>query len=104
MNIVIWDALLYHESRFYSAHPEMYRAFAGLNRVPELDANIRLIFRMNQFVPEQFWKLEDVENHAQDTALVDVDQIGLDALRRAGFTAKVRFVEPFRVVYLERNR
>ena len=62
---------------------------------------VRIQRNSSQYSPLQFWRLDDLKQHAAETALIDPAPETLEALQRAGFQVTVRsYSKPLEVVYL----
>ena len=93
------NSMLHIEAKHYSRHPDEVALLVfpeGKDEIPTSRVQVNL----GQYSPMQFWKLDDLKKHAAETALVDPTPETLDALKKAGVQAKVRYEKPLRVVYL----
>ena len=98
--ILFDNPMLHLEAAHYSRHPEeciLLLAAKGKEDAP----TARVQENLSQFSPLQFWRLDDLKTHAQETALVDPSPETLEAIRQAGFQVAVRFPKPLEVVYLQ---
>ncbi len=86
----------YVEARYYSKHPEEYALLTPLDH-----GNLHETMILAQYHPMQFWTLEDLKNHARETALIAPLPSDLDTLKQAGFQTTIRFTKPLEVVYFE---
>ena len=86
----------YIEARHYSKHPEEYALAAPLDA-----GNLHEILTLAPYHSLQLWTLEDLRNHARETALIAPLPSNLETLKQAGFQTTIRFTKPFEVVYLE---
>ena len=86
----------YAEARHYSRHPEEYALLTSLDH-----GNLHETMILAQYHAMQFWTLEDLRNHARETALISPLPSDLDTLKQAGFQTTIRFTKPLMVVYFE---
>ena len=49
----------------------------------------------------QIWSLNDLRNHARETAWIEPKPAQLEAMKQAGYKVDVRFSGPMEVVYLQ---
>ena len=98
--IVFPGGTLYLEAEYYSKHRKEYALLMGTNEVPGF-SKTGLMLNLAPYYPLQFWKLDDLKQHARETALISPAPETLDALGQAGFKVVVRFSEPLKVVYLQ---
>ncbi|MGC2108197.1 MAG: glycosyltransferase family 39 protein [Candidatus Korobacteraceae bacterium] len=85
-----WEA--YHSSK----HPEQYTFLASMD-----SGDLRLTDNFSRYVPVQVWTMDDLKNHARETALILPHQRLLNYLKQAGFQVEVRSSSPVLVVYLK---
>jgi len=93
--IVLSSTTLYLEAQFYSKHPEKYRFLASD------DPRYRIPVYFADYYPLKIWSLNDLKVHGRATAQILPQPDTLDAMKKAGFLANVRFTGPIPVVYYQ---
>jgi Dolichyl-phosphate-mannose-protein mannosyltransferase len=91
--------MLHLEAQYYSKRPE--GCILLLPSSGKLLPPVREELVLAQFHPMQFWKLDDLKQHARETALIDPQPETVEAMRQAGFQVTVRFSSPVRVLYFQ---
>jgi uncharacterized membrane protein len=104
--LVFSGPLLFLEAQQYSAHPEQcvlllpsdfnQQAKAG----PDPYLHQRLELNLSQYYPMQFWTLDDLRRHQEQSALIEPDENTLKELYGAGIFAHTRFSDQVKVYYL----
>jgi len=56
---------------------------------------------LSHYYPLQFWQTSQLQEHAQQVALIKPTPDVLQIMEQAGLDTKVRFSQPVRVVYLQ---
>ncbi len=98
--IVFNNPMLHLEAAHYSRHPDeviLLLASDGTEDVP----TVRVQANLSHYSPMRLWKLDDVKQHAGETALIDPAPETVEALRQAGVQVDVRSSGPIEVVYLQ---
>lgn len=93
--ILVSGNFLFREAHYYSRHPEQYRYMEpddDLYRIPDYFA---------QYYSLKTWSLNDIKEHARETAVILPAPKVLDALKQAGYTPITRFTDPIGVVYFQ---
>jgi Dolichyl-phosphate-mannose-protein mannosyltransferase len=107
--IVFSNPLLFLEAQYYSNHPERcflllppdFTPQVGPRRTtPDPYLHQRLELNLSQYYPMQFWRIDDLRNHAAEAALIEPPPDILSQVKQAGFTVEMRFSMPPTVVYL----
>ncbi len=91
--------MLHMEAQFYSQRPQdcvVLLPFGNWPTAPTLRQELNLA----QYYPLQFWKLDELKEHAREAALIDPRAETIAAMREAGFQVELRYAEPIWVVYL----
>jgi len=60
----------------------------------------RLELNLSQYYPMQFWRIDDLRNHAAEAALIEPPPDILSQVKQAGFNVEVRLSKPLTVAYL----
>ncbi len=98
--ILFNNSMLHLEAAHYSRHPDeviLLLAPKGTADIP----TARIQVNLSEYSPLQFWRLDDLKKHLQETALVDPTPETLEALKQAGIQVDVRFSKPLEVVYMQ---
>jgi mannosyltransferase len=98
--ILFHDSLLHLEAKHYSQHPDdiiLLLEADGTEEAPSTQVQVNL----SHYSPLQLWKLNDLKEHARETALVDPVPQTVEAMKQAGFQVAVRFSRPMEVVYFQ---
>jgi len=91
---------LYIFAQYYSKHPEQCILLLP-PRIGRGWSTTGLAVNLAPYYPMQFWKLDDLKQHARETALIWPAQGTLDAMEQAGFKVERRFFGPIEVTYLQ---
>ena len=86
----------YLEARHYSKHPEQYAYLASLD-----SGDLHQTMALARYYPMHFWTLEDLKEHARETALVAPYPRIVETLKQAGFQLEVQSSMPLQVFYLQ---
>jgi hypothetical protein len=97
--ILFDNPMLHLEATHYSRRPEDCILLLKDDPVADLPT-ARVQVNLSQYSPLRFWRLDDLKQHAQETALVDPSPTTLEAIRRAGLQVVVRYSKPLELVYL----
>jgi hypothetical protein len=92
--------MLYFPAHFYSPHPESYVLLIGSEKDLETTNTLRYVYALRRFYPTEAWNLEDLRQHAQETALIEPTAADLAMLANAGFQTRIPYAEPLRVAYV----
>jgi hypothetical protein len=92
--------MLYFPAHFYSPHPESYVLLIGSEKDLEATNTLRYVYALRRFYPTEAWNLEDLRQHAQETALIEPTAEDLAMLANAGFQTRIPYAEPLRVAYV----
>ncbi len=95
--ILFHDSLLHLEAKHYSRHAGEVYLLLGPSGPETPTARVQV--NLSRYSPLQFWKLDDLKQHAQETAVIDPDPELVEAMKRAGFAPTVRFPKPVQVMY-----
>jgi uncharacterized membrane protein len=113
--IVFSSPLLFIEAQYYAEHPEQcilllpagYIEGAEQRREPTDDVvhdasmgSYALEVGLSHYYPLQFWRIDDLKNHAADVALVEPTRETLNQVRDAGLTPVVQSSKTLAVAYL----
>jgi hypothetical protein len=80
---------LYLDTAYYSRHPSECILLKGYGGFMD-----ELSFNLAAYYPLRIWTLDDLRQHARETALIEPRPEVLDALRQAGFQIEVRYPKP----------
>lgn len=92
--------MLYFPAHFYSPHPESYVLLIDSEKDLETSNTLRYVYALRRFYPTEAWNLEDLRQHAHETALIEPSSADLAMLANAGFHTKIPYSQPLRVAYL----
>ncbi|HEY6342377.1 MAG TPA: glycosyltransferase family 39 protein [Bryobacteraceae bacterium] len=92
--------MLYFPSHFYSPHPESYVLLISSEKDLETSNTLRYVYALRRFYPTEAWNLEDLRQHAQETALIEPSAADLAMLANAGFQTRIPYAQPLRIAYL----
>ena len=98
--ILLNNPMLHMEASHYSRYPEEIILMLRSDGDEDLPT-VRVQVNLSHYSPMRLWKLNDLEQHAAETALIDPTTETVEALKRAGFDVKFRFSGPLPVVYLQ---
>jgi Dolichyl-phosphate-mannose-protein mannosyltransferase len=107
---VFSDPFQFLEAQYYSRYPgqcilllpaEFQQKVTPGRTSPDPYMHQRVEVLLSQYYPLQFWRLDQLRGHAQETALIKPTPEVLDAMKQAGLKEEVRFSQPVRVVYLQ---
>jgi hypothetical protein len=93
--------LLYMEVDYYSKHPEQYRLLVGSEKDLEVLNTVRYTVAMGRYYPFRFWKPEDLQQHARETALIQPSESMLRVVKDLGFQVHMRYTGALEVAYLD---
>jgi uncharacterized membrane protein len=99
--------LLFLEAQQYSDHPEQCVLLlpSDFNRQakagPDPYLHQRLELNLSQYYPMQFWTLDDLRRHQEQSALIEPDENALKEIYGAGVFAHTRFSQQVKVYYLQ---
>jgi len=95
---VVCNQARYGEATYYSKHPDDY----ALLLLPSVQGYwTHELKTVAQYHPMQIWTLEDLKQHARETALLMPVESNLDSLQQAGIRATMHFTKPIAIYYLE---
>jgi len=98
------NSIIYLQAEYYCKHPDEYVmliASDGLEYPHEPIGRYWPLTHSARYYPLHFWKLDDLRNHARETALIEPPPEVLEVLRQAGIQFDTRFSRPLEVVYLQ---
>jgi hypothetical protein len=107
--VVFSNPLLFLEAQYYSNHPEECILLLPSDFTPNVDPrrtspdpylHQRLELNLSQYYPMQFWRIDDLRNHAGEAALIEPPPDILNEVKQAGFNVEMRFSKPLTVAYL----
>jgi hypothetical protein len=93
------DDTLSLEARYYSSHPDSY--FLLLE--PGTKVMGRINVNLARYTPMQFWGLDELKMHANETALVDPSEATLEAMKIAGLQIRPCNSKQIKIFYLQAN-
>lgn len=104
------DPFLFLEAQYYSRYPEecilllpsdfdQEGATGRSSPDPYMHQHVEVV--LSHYYPLQFWRTEQIREHAQETALIQPSAEVLNAVKQAGLDVAVRFSQPIRVAYLQ---
>jgi mannosyltransferase len=86
----------YLEALYYSKRPQQYAL------LPSLDpGDVHMTLTLGQYYPMHFWTLEELKQHAGETALLAPRPSDLEMLKQAGFTLEMHGPDSLPVIYLK---
>jgi hypothetical protein len=92
--------MLYFPAHFYSPHPESYVLLIPSEKDLENTNTLRYVYALRRFYPTKAWNLEDLRQHAPETALIEPSAADLAMLANAGFQTTIPYAQPLRIAYL----
>jgi uncharacterized membrane protein len=98
--VLFSNPVLFMEAQYYASGSQECVLLLLPNGTQE-DNWARQELFLSRYHPLQFWKIEDLSKHAQETALIQPTPAVLDAIEQAGLKAEVRFRTPLEVVYFK---
>ena len=107
--VVFSNPLLFLEAQYYSNHPEECILLLPSDFTQDVDPrrtspdpylHQRLELNLSQYYPMQFWRIDDLRNHASEAALIEPPPDILSQVKQAGFNVEVRLSKPLTVAYL----
>lgn len=113
--VVFSSPLLFIEAQYYSDRPEECILLFPSNFTPDVDprsassdsdqklaslGSFALEVGLSKYDPLQFWKIDDLKNHAAEVALIEPTRDTLNDVRAAGLVVEARFSQPLAVAYL----
>jgi uncharacterized membrane protein len=113
--IVFSSPLLFIEAQYYSSPPAECILLLPSDYTPDLDprrvsteselhdaslGSFALEVGLSKYYPLQFWRIDDLRNHAAEAALIVPTPDTLNAVKKAGLGVETRFSTPLAVAYL----
>jgi Dolichyl-phosphate-mannose-protein mannosyltransferase len=92
--------MLYFPAHFYSPHPESYVLLISSEKDLEATNTLRYVYALRRFYHTEAWNLEDLRQHAHETALIEPSAADLAMLANAGFQTRIPYAQPLRIAYL----
>ncbi len=103
------NPLLFLEAQYYSNHPDECVLLLPPDFTQEVDPrrttpdpylHQRLELNLSQYYPMQFWRIDELRQHAADAALIEPPSDVLSDVKQAGFGVELRFSKPLTIAYL----
>ena len=106
--LVFSDPFLFLEVQYYSKHPDQCVLLlpsdfdtktAHSSPDPYLHQRVELV--LSDYHPLKFWRLDQLQEHAHESALIQPTRDTVDAVKDAGLALETRFTKPVKVLYLQ---
>ncbi len=106
---VFSNPLLFIEAQYYSNHPDecvlllppdFTRDVDPRRTTPDPYLHQRLELNLSQYYPMQFWRVDELRQHAAEAALIEPPPDVLSEVKQAGYSVEMRFSKPLTVAYL----
>jgi hypothetical protein len=88
------------EARHYSRYPEECILLLRKNG-PQYIPTVRIQVNLAQYSPLRLWRIDDLKQHARETALINPAPETVQAMREAGFRTSVQSPKPVEIVFLQ---
>ena len=107
--LVFSNPLLFLEAQYYSNHPDecvlllppdFTREVDPRRTTPDPYLHQRLELNLSQYYPMQFWRIDELRQHAAEAALIEPPSDVLSEVKQAGFSVEMRFSKPLTIAYL----
>jgi hypothetical protein len=97
---VLWSGnFLYLPAQYYSHHADRYVFLRPED--PRVRASMIIPLGLTPYYPFRVWTIQDLREHARETAVINPRPDTLDAMQKAGFHAEKRYAKPIDVVYFQ---
>jgi uncharacterized membrane protein len=93
--------MLYVELDYYSGQPGDYRLLIPPEKDLRVLNTVRYAMGLARYYPYRFWTIEDLKQHARETALIEPSETTLNLLESAGIRSVTRYRGSLEVAYLE---
>lgn len=95
------SGMLYVELNYYSSRPDDYRLFVPPAKQLEVLNTVRYAMGLGRYNRYLYWSLDDIRQHARETALIQPSEATMNLMNDAGIRTTVRFSGPLEVAYLQ---
>src|SRR5271157_2609615 len=99
--VVFSNSWLFMAGQYYSRYPEDCIFLLDSDKANSTNLGVNLALNLASYHPLQFWKIDNLKQHARETALIQPTRNTLETLEQAGFKFETRFDNPREVVYLK---
>jgi hypothetical protein len=97
---LVGGTMLFMEANYYSRTPGAYALLIASAEDREVPT-VRLLTVVGRYYPYRFWNLEELKQHAHETALIEPSPALLEKIHNAGIRTVVHGEKPLQAIYLE---